>query len=83
MAIGGVGDGDGVEQMDEFEEIIGDDDDDEEEEEFDERLDAKRDAFTLTFVFAGGVAEAFIIEDERDANRVVANNSLDISSYCS
>ena len=70
--------------MDEFEESIGDDaDDDEEEEEFDERLDAIRDALGLTFVFDEGVEEDFIIDEERDANKVVANNSLFmfISSY--
>jgi len=80
--MGGVGDGDGDEQMDEFEESMGDeaaDDDDEDVECGDERLDAKRDTFGFGFDEGGGRdddggGDDFIMDDVRDA--IDASNSL-------
>ena len=78
---GGVGDGDGDEQMDEFEESMGDDaDEDEDVECGDERLDAKRDTFGFAFDEeegggrGGGGGDDFIMDDVRDA--IDASNSL-------
>ena len=78
--MGGVGDGDGDEQMDEFEESTGDEaaDDDEDVECGDERLDAKRDTFGFAFDEGGrdddGGGDDFIMDDVRDA--IDASNSL-------
>ena len=83
--MGGVGDGDGDEQMDEFEESMGDEaDDDEDVECGDERLDAKRDTFGFAFDEEegggggggrdDGGGDDFIMDDARDA--IDASNSL-------
>ena len=81
--MGGVGDGDGDEQMDEFEESMGDDADDDDDEDVecgDERLDAKRDTFGFAFDEGGrgggwgGGGDDFKMDDVSDA--IDASNSL-------
>ena len=64
-----MGDGDGVEHIDEFEESMGEDTDEDEED----KLEAATDRLALMLAF---VCCALMRDEESEASRVLANRSL-------